>query len=186
MVKRQGLLSLTGIALLGLIVLMTLHEWDYALPDGRAPRDDVPSMVLEGIRAVSHQEDGTPEYRVAAASLTFYENSQRSQLTDPQIELFGRQGRWEVQAEQGQMDQVRKIIELDGNVKASRHGAQPVSLSADHLIYHADEERLQIPVPTHIMHEGGETRAGRLEANLREGLLVMQEGVETRYVPPAR
>ncbi|HCI10622.1 MAG TPA: LPS export ABC transporter periplasmic protein LptC, partial [Alcanivorax sp.] len=26
--KRQGLLSASGILLLGLIVLMTLHEWD--------------------------------------------------------------------------------------------------------------------------------------------------------------
>ena len=29
--KRQGLLSASGILLLGLIVLMTLHEWDNPL-----------------------------------------------------------------------------------------------------------------------------------------------------------
>ena len=54
--KRQGLLSLTGIALLGLIVLMTLHEPDFAfrycdrivlLHGGGEVRVGTPEAVLD-------------------------------------------------------------------------------------------------------------------------------------------
>src|SRR5690606_1905033 len=71
-VKKQGLLSLTGIALLGLIVLMTLHEWDYATPPAPEQRPDVPTLVLEELDATRHGESGEPIYRITANGLAWF------------------------------------------------------------------------------------------------------------------
>lgn len=185
MVKRRGLLSLTGIALLGLIVLMTLHEWDYALPDGGLAAEDQPSIILQGARAVSHKPDGNAEYEIEAESLTFFEVSQRSELGGPSLTLFGEEARWQVSARKGAMDQDRKVIQLSGNVHALREGASPLDVSTDRLVYDARQERMTIPVPVKVRHEGGVTHAGELEADLKQGVLLMGEGVETRYAPQA-
>lgn len=184
MVKRRGLLSLTGIGLLGLIVLMTLHEWDYALPRSGERPEDQPSIILHGARAVSHRPDGSEEYEVEADRLTFFEASQRSELARPQVTLFDSAASWLVRAEHGAMDQHRKVIRLTGAVRARRDGPQPIEVDTDHLVYDARRERMTIPAPVEVRHQGGVTRAGELEADLERGVLMMNNGVETRYAPP--
>src|SRR5690606_37131803 len=92
-VKKQGLLSLTGIALLALIVLMTLQEWDYAAPPPPAARPDTPTLVLEQMQAQRHKPDGAIQYRLEASGLTWFEASDRSALDAPSVEMFGNKGR---------------------------------------------------------------------------------------------
>lgn len=184
MVKRRGLLSLTGIGLLGLIALMTLHEWDYSLPRGGERPEDQPSIILHGARAVSHKPDGNEEYEVEAETLTFFEIGQRAELTYPRVKLFGNDAQWQVSANKGEMDQDRKIIHLSGSVRARRGGTEPIEVTTDRMVYDARDERMTIPVPVEVHHPGGVTRAGELEADLEHGLLLMDEGVETRYAPP--
>lgn len=181
--KKQGLLSLTGIALLALIVLMTLHEWDYAAPPPPATRADTPTLVLEQMQATRHTEAGTIQYHLDAANLTWFEASDRSTLDAPSVEMFGNKGRWLIKAKQGEMRQSEKIIDLQGQVLAEREGESPLRLTTEHLIYDVDRERLQIPVAATVMHQGGRTDAGELDADLKNGILTMRNGVETRYAP---
>ena len=183
--KRQGVLSLTGVALLGLIVMMTLHEWDYATPPPPPVRPDTPTMVLEQMHATSHDADGQLQYNISADDLTYFEVSDRSTLTQPHLEMFGKKARWLVTAKQGEMQQTQKIIDLRGDVSAEREGDQPLSLKTEHLIYHADQQTLVIPAAVDITHEGGHTHAGQLEADMKQGIITMKGGVETRYVPTA-
>jgi len=185
-VKKQGLLSLTGIALLGLIVLMTLHEWDYATPPAPEQRPDVPTLVLEHLDATRHGESGEPIYRITANGLAWFEVTDRSTLDAPRVEMFGNKGRWLIEAKKGEMRQSEKIIDLQGEVRAQREGDAPLSLETAQLVYHADDERLVVPTPVVIRHEGGETRAGQLDADLRNGVMTMADGVETRYAPTPR
>ena len=84
------------------------------------------------------------------------------------------------------MRQSEKIIDLQGEVRAQREGDAPLSLETAQLVYHADDERLVVPTPVVIRHEGGETRAGQLDADLRNGVMTMADGVETRYAPTPR
>lgn len=184
--KKQGLLSLTGIALLALIVMMTLHEWDYATPPAPEQRPDVPTLVLEQLNAVRHDERGEPVYRITASGLSWFEVTNRSTLDAPLVEMFGNKGRWLIEAKKGEMRQSEKIIDLQGGVYAQREGDAPLSLETARLVYHADKEKLVIPGSVLIQHEGGETRAGQLEADLRNGVMTMADGVETRYVPTPR
>jgi len=184
-VKRQGLLSLTGIALLGLIVLMTLHEWDYSSAPPAPDRPDVPTLILDQMHASRHKANGTLQYRLDAANLAWFQASNRSEMQAPEVEMFGNTARWLVQANQGNMRESEKRIELQGNVRAERDGVEPLSLQTERMIYHAAEERLEIPVAVQIRHQGGRTRAGKLDADLRRGVIEIRGGVETRYVPTA-
>lgn len=181
--KKQGLLSLTGIALLALIVLMTLQEWDYAAPPPPAARPDTPTLVLEQMQALRHTADGAIQYRLEASGLTWFEASDRSALDAPSVEMFGNKGRWLIKSKQGEMRQSEKIIDLQGQVLAQREGESPLLLETEQLIYQVEQERLQIPVAATITHEGGQTRAGELDADLKNGILTMRNGVETRYAP---
>ena len=183
--RKQGLLSLTGIALLGLIVLMTLHEWDYRSGASSELRPDVPTLLLEQMSAVRHQPDGRPQYALSAESLAWYEVTSRSEMSQPRVEMFGNTANWLVRANQGNMRESEKRIELKGDVRASRGGPEPLSLRTETLVYHAAQERLEIPVPVSIQHEGGRTRAGKLDADLKKGVIEIRGGVETRYVPTA-
>lgn len=184
--KKQGLLSLTGIALLALIVLMTLHEWDYATPPAPDQRPDVPTLVLEQLNATRHDESGKPVYRITASGLAWFEVTNRSTLEAPLVEMFGNKGRWLITAKKGEMRQSEKIIDLQDEVRAQREGDAPLSLETARLVYHAEGERLVIPAAVVIHHEGGETRAGQLEADLKNGVITMADGVETRYAPTPR
>lgn len=52
--RRQGLLSASGILLLGLIVLMTLHEWDNPLEDDREAFLSAPLIIADTITAKAY------------------------------------------------------------------------------------------------------------------------------------
>lgn len=181
--KKQGILSITGIAILGLIVLMTLHEWDYAAPLITPERPDVPSLILENMQSVRHNADGTRQYSISAEGLSWFEKGNRSELTGPSVEMFSNNANWFVSANQGKMQQEKKVIELNGSVHARRDGPAPLSLKTERLTYYANEERLHIPAKVNVDHVGGNTRAGQLDADLKQGVIKMKGGVETHYVP---
>ncbi|MDF1781600.1 MAG: LPS export ABC transporter periplasmic protein LptC [Alcanivoracaceae bacterium] len=183
--KRQGILSLTGVALLGLIVLMTLHEWDYSSATNTAQREDLPTLVIEQMSAIRHNPDGTPQYRIKAQGLTWFEVTDRSELENPDVEMFGNKARWLVTAEKGEMRQTEKQIDLRGSVRAKRTGDDPLSIVTEHLVYHTSEQRLVIPTSVKIEHIGGRTKAGKLDADLKQGIIKIRGGVETRYAPTA-
>ena len=62
--KRQGLPSATGILLLGLVMLMTLHEqWDDSLPGQDLAVETAPAILATGVTARAFSEkDGQLQY----------------------------------------------------------------------------------------------------------------------------
>ena len=54
--KRQGLLSATGILMLGLVMLMTLHEWDSTLPGQDNAVMMAPAIIADDVTARAFSE----------------------------------------------------------------------------------------------------------------------------------
>ena len=86
--KRQGLLSASGILLLGLIVLMTLHEWDNPLEEDREAFLNAPMIIADRIVAKAYdEEDGRVQYRLVADHLEQYERDALTTLTEPVLRM---------------------------------------------------------------------------------------------------
>ena len=95
--KRQGLLSASGILLLGLIVLMTLHEWDNPLEEDREAFLNAPMIIADRIVAKAYdEEDGRVQYRLVADHLEQYERDALTTLTEPVLRMDNSNGLWTI------------------------------------------------------------------------------------------
>ena len=73
--KRQGLLSATGILMLGLVMLMTLHEWDSTLPGQDNAVLEAPAIIADNVTARAFsEEDGSLQYHLTADNLVQFED----------------------------------------------------------------------------------------------------------------
>ena len=184
--KRQGLLSLTGILLLVLLALLTMHEWERVVPDGNAkPADKAPPMLqLSGVSGRSFGKLGDTEFTMEASHLNWLEKKGISEVTQPRIWLPLADGDWQIEADRGTMKEGRGQILLDGNVVARRDSAMPLQLETASLQYLARTERVMAPGEVLIRTQQGSIRAGAMEADLPAQVINLRNGVETRYVPP--
>ena len=82
--KRQGLLSATGILMLGLVMLMTLHEWDSTLPGQDNAVMMAPAIIADDVTARAFSEkDGTLQYHLTADNLVQFDPVSYTHLTLP-------------------------------------------------------------------------------------------------------
>lgn len=183
--KRQGLLSATGLMLLGLIVLMTLHEWEDRVPDFLTQREDTPMIIAESISARTYTLEGRLEYDLHAAKLTEMDVLGETRLEQPRLALHDDRLVWEVHSEAGEVSDKGRHIRLLGGVDARHFGDQPMTLQTEELIYRSAQERISAPGAVLIMHPSGSTRAGAMDANLATGELELKNRVESRYEMPA-
>ena len=90
--KRQGLLSATGILLLGLVMLMTLHEWDSALPGQDNAVAMAPAIIADQVSARAFSEkDGSLQYHLTADSLVQFRPQSAHQDASPSTDHGQRQ-----------------------------------------------------------------------------------------------
>ena len=184
--RRQGLLSATGLILLGLIVLMTLHEWEDRVPELLGSQIDTPLVIAEQISAQSFTTEGLLEYDLYAEELKEMDGLGETLLTRPRLALHDPALAWEVLSEEGQVTNQGRHIRLLGNVSARRHhGEEPPLLETGELVYESGQEQISAPGAVQITHPSGSTRAGAMEANLATGVLKLRERVESRYEMPA-
>ena len=183
--RRQGLLSATGLILLGLIVLMTLHEWEDRMPELLGSQVDTPLLIAEQISAQSFTTEGLLEYDLHAEELMEMDGLGETLLKRPRLALHDPALAWEVLSEEGQVTEQGRHIRLLGNVSARHHGEEPLLLETGELIYRPSQEQLSTPGAVQITHPSGSTRAGAMEANLATGVLELKERVESRYDMPA-
>lgn len=183
--KRQGLLSTTGLALIVLIIGLTLHEWEDQVPLGEEREPRGPALVVEGARAHSFNEHGALRYRLIAESLNRFEKQQRTDMTAPRVEVFQTDQRWTVNADTGVLEGPDNDLLLRGNVQAVRHDGETLRLTTTTLNYLPSRNLVRAPQAVLIEHVGGTTRAGRLEADIGTGTLMLENRVESRYEAPA-
>lgn len=185
--KRQGLLSTTGLLLLGLIAAMTLHEWEDVVPGSQeTPQQKrAPTLVASGIQARSFDDNGELRYQLSAQHLTRSADGERTNLTQPDLTVKGNDRVWTIDADQGEVAGSGNEITFSGNVHAHGDGQQPLSLDTSTLHYYPDRKTVSAPDSVVITHPSGTTRAGSLEADLAAGTLQLRGQVETRYEAPA-
>lgn len=179
---RQGFLSIAAMLVAGLLVLMLLNELDHVRVKPDTDTSKAPDIILNGANLSTYDENGDLEYRVMADRIEHRERDGKTLLEVPKLELRTSKETWRVSAGYGEVDQENRSLLLRDDVEARLQGDEPVVLKTGQLLYHVREQRLELPGAVDISHPGGHTRAGALSAEISGGKLIMQQGVETRYV----
>ena len=131
--KRQGLLSATGVLMLGLVMLMTLHEWDDTLPGQEDGILTAPAIVAKDITARAFsEEDGRLQYYLTAKTLTQYDHNPLTEMQEPELEMANDKGSWTIVSEQGVVKENGDLIVFSGDVKA-RNQQQKITLDTQEL-----------------------------------------------------
>ncbi|MGB1220309.1 MAG: LPS export ABC transporter periplasmic protein LptC [Alcanivoracaceae bacterium] len=183
--KRQGLLSLTGIILLSLIVMMTLHEWDDVVTGPASDTQEaLPTLKLTGIQGRHFDEAGRSDVTLDADAVTWQEDGEQAEIRGPRLSVTLASGDWLITAERGSMVQLDGAVALQGNVRATQDGPGAITLESDALNYSSDDETVRSPGPVILRHQQAVTRAGALRADMRTNVLTFTDGVETEYARP--
>lgn len=179
--KRQGLLSASGILLLGLIVLMTLHEWDNPLEEDREAFLNAPMIIADRIVAKAYdEEDGRVQYRLVANHLEQYERDALTTLTEPVLRMDNSNGLWTIQSRHGEVRDNGDLIVFTDQVEA-RSESNGVTLDTEELQYHNDTNRVVSPGELAMRHRDGRTRAGAMESDLTSGEMTLKQGVVSEF-----
>ena len=182
--KRQGLLSATGVLMLGLVMLMTLHEWDDTLPGQEDGILTAPAIVAKDITARAFsEEDGRLQYYLTAKTLTQYDHNPLTEMQEPELEMANDKGSWTIVSEQGVVKENGGLIVFSGDVKARNQ--QKITLDTQELRFYSDTNIASSPDNVDLEFESGTTRAGALEADLDKGILTLEKGVKSEFDAPA-
>lgn len=180
--RRQGLLSVTGIFLLGLIVLMTLHEWGNPLSENeRQAALRAPAIIANGITAKSFAAgSGKVLYTLTADHLVQYDHTPKTELSDPDLHMKNAQGVWTIRSKKGEVLDNGTLLVFQDQVHA--HGdSNGITLETNELRYNTDTRVIEAPGPVDLNHQRGTTKAGNMRVDLNSGTMKLNEGVVSDY-----
>ncbi len=183
--NRDVLLSAAGLILLGLVVLLALHQWeerDRLTDAGEQP--ETPALILDGVAAESFSESGLLRYRLRSQQAMHFDGDSRTEVTGPLLELRDPELLWEITARRGHVEDNNRRVRLVENVHA-RHHREHLEVETSEVHYRPADEILWMPSSVVIRHPSGTIRAGSLEADLITGHLELRQSVESRYEPPS-
>lgn len=180
--KRQGLLSVTGILMLGLIVLMTLHEWGNPLDASeRQAILSAPAIIARDVTAKSYQaKTGKVQYKLTASHLEQFDQNPKTLLTNPDLHLENKQGTWTIQSKNGEVLDNGGLIVFKNDVQAHSE-SKDLTLKTDELRYHSDTRTVDTPSQVNVRHQRGSTRAGGMHVNLDSGEMNLKKGVVSDF-----
>ena len=183
--KSEGLLSAIGVLLLGILALSMLNDWDGQMPGLTRQQIEAPALIIEGMGARAYAADGHLQYQLHAREVIQFDHDNTLRVTQPVLTLRDPGVRWEVTAAHGELVEDGRLIVMRNGVRASYlAGEAPFELHTDTLRYRPREEILEIPTALQMLHQGGETRAGGLRAEMQTGIIELTNRVESRYVMP--
>lgn len=180
--KRQGLLSVSGILLLGLIVLMTLHEWGNPLDASeREAILSAPAIIAKDVTAKSYEAGtGKVQYRLTASHLEQFDRNPKTLLTDPDLRMDNDRGTWTIRSKNGEVLDNGNLIVFRDQVRA-RNDGRGLTLKTEELRYHSDTRMVETPSNVDMNHERGSTRAGSMQVNLDNGQMKLKQGVVSDF-----
>lgn len=183
--KRQGLLSATGILLLGLVMLMTLHEWDSALPGQDNAVAMAPAIIADQVSARAFSEkDGSLQYHLTADSLVQFDHNPLTKMQAPVLIMANDKGSWTITSEQGIVQEDGDLISFLGKVNVN-NPIQKMTVNTEELHFNSDTNIATTPGDVGMRFDSGQTRAGALEADLNKGVLELKQGVKSEFEAPA-
>jgi len=179
--KRQGLLSASGIILLGMIVLMTLHEWDNPLEEDREAFLNAPLIIADDITAKAYDpETGQVQYDLKADHLEQYQRQALTELTAPDLRMENENGVWTIRSRRGEVRDNGDVIVFLDQVEAHSE-TNGVDLTTGELRYLNKANRVSAPGDLTLRHRDGGTRAGRMDADLTSGEMTLEQGVVSEF-----
>ena len=182
--RRPGLLSASGVILLVVIVMMTLHEWGNPLEGDNEAFLSAPAITAENIVARQFNRDsGEVEYRLLANNLEQYEREALTLLDHPDLSLNNGNNQWTIQADNGEVRDNGDLIVFENNVEAvSKNNG--VTLDTRELHYLSGDRQVSAPDTVHMRHSEGSTRAGSMDADLDTGRMTLKQGVVSEFKGP--
>lgn len=146
-----------------------------------ARRDGIePDLLMEGARIRQYEADGSLHYRLNAHRVTYFEAAGRTELTTPDLLLYGRgPAPWRARAAHGTLfrpdgvSHLEETVLLEGGVILEQllRDGELLRLSTTALTLYPDREYAESQHDVMIESHIGRTSAVGLEGDLQRGLL---------------
>lgn len=194
---KRGLLSTTGLGLLGVLVFASLNHWPQPLAwvadEGPGEPGKQPDYVIHNFHAVDLDEQGRLRYELSAEKLVHFAQPARARLVNPDMVFHRREDAdlpddpWELTAESGMVRGEGDELVLDGNVRVARtlpDAGQNMTLETAQLVVYGKREVATTSHPVVMRSALGELSGTGMELDMRNGRLELLANVRGHYDPP--
>lgn len=88
-------------------------------------------------------EDGRPAMRISAARMEVDDEAQQAALRSPDIQIIdSSRQRWRITADDGAIDNLGKIVELNNNVEITNTDGEPLKIETEQVLIEVDAQRI--------------------------------------------
>lgn len=110
---------------------------------------------LAGVNYRAFNESGSPRMQLNTPYLEHYIREDVSQLQTPDLRFFTESNEWHLSAQQGSLQHATDTFELIDQARIQRvDPADPLLLTSEKLIFHANQEQLEIPQTLQLTAQG--------------------------------
>jgi lipopolysaccharide export system protein LptC len=181
------------IAILAIGALAAASGWlSRKSREPETPTAEIPSApdyFTRNFVAVTTGPDGTPTRRLEAERMVHLPESDRLELTAPQLTLY-REGasRWEVSSRRGQVEKKdsEQIVRLEGEVRLQQRRPRPFELATQTLSIYPQREYAETADPVTVTAPEGRIDAVGMEADMASRQIVLLSKARGIYEPTAR
>ncbi|MDQ8036899.1 MAG: LPS export ABC transporter periplasmic protein LptC [Pedobacter sp.] len=182
-------------SLAGVLLVLGAAGWYWGMGASRTPAkaDDEkgrPDYVIRDIQGLETNEKGQVERRLSAPEVRHYDKPVETAEIDTPVFTFYDEGKesWRLTAQHGQVLNGNREVLLTEQVHAERRdpAAIAVTLDTDTMHVFPKEERLYTKSQVKIASPQGQLASRGLEANIRNGNLLLNENVTGNYAPARR
>jgi len=153
-------------------IAMAENETDYTLED----------FVITNVNNTKGQV-----YQLSGKSLSHFVNGSDSIIDSPSVNISGdRNQRWSGSAKVGYLSPDFTQLKLSGDVALAhlKGDSEPVNVSTEVIDINTQSRQMQAPQPVDIKGEHWSFAANQMQADLDNGILTFQSGVEAKYAVP--
>ena len=149
-----------------------------------------PDYVVTKIRSRETDAEGRLLRRIDAPVLRHYDKPQdEAEMDMPVITLYDKgQEAWQITAQRGTSLMQNTEVRLDGRVHAERRDPSVMAVTLDTDVLHVfpKEERLSSTAVVTINSPQGRLSSKGIEADIKSGVLLLNENVTGHYAPVPR
>ena len=196
--------SLVRVVLFTMLAIGLWQLWQYnntqaitATEDLPPELRDEPDLYLENATINQYHPTGALKYRLAAESITHFENEVRTRLQKPVLVLHSLEGRaWDVTAQRGSIQdqttaagELEEVVFLHDNVRLQQRLPPPqlMVINTSVLYLYPDRELAETNEDVNIDTHTGRTKAAAMRSDLVTGVVDLaadeQQRVKTIVLP---
>ncbi|QHB17486.1 LPS export ABC transporter periplasmic protein LptC [Mannheimia pernigra] len=184
----------TRFTIILLIIVAILGGWYYSLKekdniglDHLIKKEGQPEYVGSKISTTVYDLKGNPQYFAQASNIKRYESTERTEFSQPFIELFAKdstQKQWKVSADYAEITK-EKILNLKGNIKldALDPASRLQQITTDTLTVDLNTQNIFTESAVKSIGSGFTTTGVGLKGNLKQQVATLQKEVKS-YIEP--